>query len=682
MIRKIAKNCKKIAILVSVLIFAVSFTAIASELEENAGNNLKGDPYYVHLVGEEEGYTYTGESIRPEVEYVTYEGKSLPQELYEVSYSNDTQDSYIESGEHSVFVTVKDEQGAEITTLEKHFTIEKASLNDAEVVLEKSTYYYDGKKKTPEVTVTLDGKVVAEENYSVVYKNNIEVGNASVVISGIGNYTDSITVKYKVKLSSPVISTTPYYNKIKISWKQITGANGYAVYRSNTEDGEYTRIGTVKEPDTLSFVNADLTTGKTYYYKVHAYRRVDGTNKYSGASTIKKQQVQPAKTKITEITRKSATALEITWNKVSGATGYGIYRSTEKNGEYTRVGTAKGGATVAFVDKECICGRTYYYKISAYRKESGKNYYATKSAAKENNTVPARVTVSGDTKYSSTEITLKWEKVPYATGYRVYRSLDKSEGYEAIATIKDANTLSWKDTGLEKKVVYYYKVKAYCTIDGKNVWGVSSKAFEKSLAGWKYKKVDGVKLKLYYNAKGNLVKDVSNLIGKRDSYVIKVNKRKCTVTVYAKDGDNGYIIPVKSFVCSPGQSTPTGTYYTPIKYRWRELMGPCWGQWCTRIVDGFLFHSVYYNSYNNNNTLSVSAYNKLGTICSHGCVRLTAGDAKWIYDNCDLKTKVIIYNSDVAGPYGKPTAVKLAAGHTWDPTDPNMKDKCKSKGCH
>ena len=84
----------------------------------------------------------------------------------------------------------------------------------------------------------------------------------------------------------------------------------------------------------------------------------------------------------------------------------------------------------------------------------------------------------------------------------------------------------------------------------------------------------------------------------------------------------------------------------------------------------------------NNTTLSVNAYNKLGTTCSHGCVRLTAGDAKWIYDNCKLKTKVIVYSSDNAGPFGKPTAYKLPSWHRWDPTDPNVKSKCRKKGCH
>lgn len=203
-------------------------------------------------------------------------------------------------------------------------------------------------------------------------------------------------------------------------------------------------------------------------------------------------------------------------------------------------------------------------------------------------------------------------------------------------------------------------------------------SLKKTANGWRYK--DGYKF--YYNSKGQLVKDVSSIIGKQSSYEIKVNKQKNVVTVYAKDGGNGYIIPVKSFVCSTGSATMTGTFYTPAKYRWHTLMGPSWGQWCTRINGGVLFHSVYYVSANNNMALSVAEYNKLGTTCSHGCVRLTAGDAKWIYDNCGLKTKVTIYNSSNAGPFGKPTAAKLPSWHTWDPTDPGARYKCNANGCH
>lgn len=193
-----------------------------------------------------------------------------------------------------------------------------------------------------------------------------------------------------------------------------------------------------------------------------------------------------------------------------------------------------------------------------------------------------------------------------------------------------------------------------------------------ALTGWNYVG----KYKYYFNKKGQLQQDVRKQLSKKQksSYVIRVNRTASCVTVYAKDGKKGYTVPVVAFVCSAGKGTPTGTFHIRDKLRWHELMGPCWGQWCEHLTDDILFHSVYYNSKNNNRTLDVSAYNKLGTMASHGCVRLTAGDAKWIYDNCKVGTKVIIYNNKKnPGPFDKPKAKKLSSSHTWDPTDPTIK---------
>ncbi len=153
-------------------------------------------------------------------------------------------------------------------------------------------------------------------------------------------------------------------------------------------------------------------------------------------------------------------------------------------------------------------------------------------------------------------------------------------------------------------------------------------------------------------------------------YYIKVNKQQNCVTVYEKDKKGQYTIPVKSMVCSVGGATPLGIFKTPIKYRWKLLMGDVWGQYSTRIVGGILFHSVWYYKMDAS-TLSATQYNKLGTTASHGCVRLTVEDAKWIYDNCPIGTTVEIYNSKDPGPLGKPEAVKLPAGTGWDPTDPS-----------
>lgn len=183
-----------------------------------------------------------------------------------------------------------------------------------------------------------------------------------------------------------------------------------------------------------------------------------------------------------------------------------------------------------------------------------------------------------------------------------------------------------------------------------------------------FKLVNGYNL--CYDAFGNLREDAQEIMGLQGSYLLRVNKETNVVTVLVKDGKGKYNIAYKRFICSTGVDTPVGTFYTPAKYRWRELIGPSYGQYSTRIVGGILFHSVPYNKMNPY-TLSPRMYNQLGTTCSHGCIRLTCRDAKWIYDHCALKTKVNI----VAGghdPLSKPTAQKLPMNQTWDPTDPNI----------
>ena len=175
--------------------------------------------------------------------------------------------------------------------------------------------------------------------------------------------------------------------------------------------------------------------------------------------------------------------------------------------------------------------------------------------------------------------------------------------------------------------------------------------------------------KVCKDANGTLYEDAQSLLGTRNTYVLRVNKATNVVTVIVANGEGTFNIAYKRFVCSTGKDTPPGTYYTPAKYRWKLLMGPSYGQYSTRIVGGILFHSVPYNK-QNPYTLSAKAFNQLGTTCSHGCVRLMCKDAKWIYDNCALGTRVdIISGKD---PLSKPTAPKISTSQTWDPTDPNI----------
>lgn len=162
-------------------------------------------------------------------------------------------------------------------------------------------------------------------------------------------------------------------------------------------------------------------------------------------------------------------------------------------------------------------------------------------------------------------------------------------------------------------------------------------------------------------------------------YLIKVNRQMNCITIYEKDKNGEYTVPIKAMTCSTGGSnTLLGTYKTPAKYRWKLLMGDVWGQYSTRIVGGILFHSVWYYE-KDPSTLSARQYNKLGSTASHGCIRLSVIDAKWIYDNCPLGTTVIIYDSKDPGPLGKPEALKVPSTTGWDPTDPNSQNPWKNK---
>ena len=158
-------------------------------------------------------------------------------------------------------------------------------------------------------------------------------------------------------------------------------------------------------------------------------------------------------------------------------------------------------------------------------------------------------------------------------------------------------------------------------------------------------------------------------------YYIKVNYGAQVVTIYSKDSEGNYTVPVKAMVCSTGTASPkSGVYAIPGRWVWGLMQGNVYGQYVTKITGNILFHSVPYTK-QNPSTLEYWEYDKLGTAASLGCVRLRVEDAKWIYNNCENGTNVEFYSSSEPGPLGKPTAKKISNYpdylRNWDPTDPN-----------
>lgn len=189
--------------------------------------------------------------------------------------------------------------------------------------------------------------------------------------------------------------------------------------------------------------------------------------------------------------------------------------------------------------------------------------------------------------------------------------------------------------------------------------------------GWRYE--NG--FKVFYNSDGTICQNVDSMIGKQSSYFLKVNTATNTVTVFAQDGANGYIIPVKKMICStglPGTPTIKGTFTVKRLGYWWTLMDNVYGQYVSQISGSYLFHSAWYYVMGNKRSLCVSEYRKLGNNASHGCVRLTVADAKWIFDNCNGSIVQVYsgYDADPLYKPARPNPVVVSGNWGYDPTDP------------
>ena len=257
----------------------------------------------------------------------------------------------------------------------------------------------------------------------------------------------------------------------------------------------------------------------------------------------------------------------------------------------------------------------------------------------------------------------------YLTGFRLaYFAKNTASGLDTSNTLKSAHA-----DGIQ----YVDGQMRYIHGNGDNYtgwgWLGNDRYYFKDsvpVTGWQY--IDG--LKYYFGEDGRMWSDVESLLGSDGPYLIKINKEMNCMTIYAQDGGNGYIIPVKSFLTSVGYDTPVGTFKTPEKYRWRLMIHDVYTQYATRLGAGLpiLIHSIIYDAANPM-TVWASTYNNMGIARSAGCIRLVSGDSKWVYDHCALGTTVQVYNSSVAGPFERPTiAAEIPFEQTWDPSDPNV----------
>ena len=128
---------------------------------------------------------------------------------------------------------------------------------------------------------------------------------------------------------------------------------------------------------------------------------------------------------------------------------------------------------------------------------------------------------------------------------------------------------------------------------------------------------------------------------------IVVDVANQVTSVYGRDENGEYTVPVRQMLCSTGmKATPSDVGDWVLNGRHSTwCIFPKWGnsyaRYWTRINSSIAFHSPIYTAVSNS-AMKISSYNKLGQRASHGCIRLAVWDAKWIYDNVGAGTVVSI----------------------------------------
>ena len=174
-------------------------------------------------------------------------------------------------------------------------------------------------------------------------------GNFSTILSGTCHCAKPV-------VSSGYVAST---GKPTVKWSTVSGAAKYEVYRAATRNGTYKLMGTVTG---TGYTDESAYAGYTYFYKVKAVSKVRSAAD-SNFSAVVSATCHCAKP-VVKITTSSGDP-KLTWNAVTNASKYEVYRATSKTGTYTKVATT---TAKSYTDKTAKAGTTYYYKVKAVSK--------------------------------------------------------------------------------------------------------------------------------------------------------------------------------------------------------------------------------------------------------------------------------------------------------------------------
>ena len=266
-----------------------------------------------------------------------------------------------------------------------------------------------------------------------------------------GAWSSVVSVTYKQTLPAPTVTGgNDTQGRPTLKWKAVSGAAKYEVYRARSKDGDYIKYSTVTG---TSYTNTSyIENGNTYYYKVRALKSDGTAGAWSSivAVTYKQTLSAPAVTGGNDAQGRPT----LTWNAVTGAAKYEVYRARSKDGDYIKYSTVTGTSytNTSYIEN----GNTYYYKVRALKSDGTAGAWSSVVSVTYKQTLPAPTVTGGND--AQGRPTLTWKAVSGAAKYEVYRARSKDGTYTKYSTT--TGTAYTNSSYLTSGATYYYKVRA------------------------------------------------------------------------------------------------------------------------------------------------------------------------------------------------------------------------------
>ena len=222
--------------------------------------------------------------------------------------------------------------------------------------------------------VTSAGKVTAKK------VGTVKITATSAATSNYNSASKTVTIKVvpaaTIKVVPAATTSLTAANQatgIKLTWKKVTGANGYKLYRGST------LIKTITSGSTVTFADAKANTnGTKYTYKVVAKAS-------TGDSTLSKSVAvyRVARPVISSVTNSASKKMTVKWGKNAKANGYQIqYSLSSSFASGNKAVTVASASTVSKVIGSLTKGKTYYVRIRTYKTVGSAKYWSEWSAKK------------------------------------------------------------------------------------------------------------------------------------------------------------------------------------------------------------------------------------------------------------------------------------------------------------